>query len=707
MRQEHCRYECLTQRIRTAICALAAAASLAATAADAAALGEAGRGSKPAGGERTSASVYRIGAADTLTIDVRNEPQLSGTYDVRPDGKITLPLIGDLRAAGTKPQSLADRLEKRLGAYIRDPVVTVAVTDATGTFESRIRIIGSGVPPRSLPYREGMTALDAVLDAYGRLPDTAAGNSAHLLRRSDGDRRRVPLRLTDLAAQPRTVDNPRLRPGDVMVIPEGFFTGDWQFDQFVEASQTFTDNVDLAPSDEKEAALISEIGPGATLNADLARLQAAFSGSVRYQRQSFNDAGNDLNANLAGNATAEWAENLFFTDVSASVSQQVLDSAAGRSASDASTANRELVQTYRVSPYVVNRFGRAARVETRYTGAVTLIDDLAGDDGQLRFDRGDDDDTSDSVQHTVSLTISSGPRFDRWSWTLTGTASELNFLGDEADPGQPGQPGGRNDDADQSRRDVLLQNRFALSQQFALTGDIGYQKLDSDDATDSFESTQWAIGFRYTPSPNTLLTASAGERNDDRSFSLEARQDISADTSISVTYTEEVASGQERLVANLPDNVEDVDNLEPSDIRFSVRDEVTRTETLAARFNTSFGRNTVGLRGSYATESEDATGGGTSEEQIRFSVDYRRPLTRDVRLNAGAGYGRTMFDGVDAGRGPEDIEDDDYDLNLGLDYMGFQRLSLGARYTFSRRDSTASGDDFTENTVTISGRFRF
>jgi len=663
-----------------------------------------GQSATDAGDTGNGARPYRIGSADTLAVEVRGEPKVSGSYTVRPDGRITLPLVGDLRATGIKPARLADRLEKRLAAYIQDPVVTVTVTDATGTFESRIRIIGGGVPPRSLPYRDGMTVLDAILDAYGQLPATAAGNRAYLLRRANGERRRMPLRLGDLAARPGEVDNPRVRPGDVMVIPEGFLAGDWRFEPFVSASQTFTDNVDLEPSDDKEAALITEIGPGATLQADLARLQAAFNGSVRFQRRSLNDTGNGLNADLAGNATVEWVENLVFTDAAASVSQQVLDSGVARSASDVNTANRELVQTYRVSPYVVNRLGRTARVEARYSGALTLIDDLGDDDGGQRFDRGDDDDTSDSVQHTVSLTVASGPRFDRWSWTLRGSASELNFLGEEDDPGQPGRV---NDDADQSRRDVVLQNQFALSRQFALTGDIGYQKLASDDATDSFESIRWALGFRYTPSPDTLLAANVGEQDDDRSFSVEARHDISPDTSVSLTYTEEVATGQERLVASLPTDVDDPGELEPSDIRFSLRDEVTRTESLTASFNTRFGRNTIGLRGSYATESEDTVGGDTSEKEIGFDIDYGRPLTRDVTLDAGFGYTRTNFEDVNAGQGTRDVEDDEYDANIGLDYTGFRRLTLGVDYTFSRRDSTVANDEFTENAVTVSGRLRF
>ena len=652
----------------------------------------------------TGAETYRIGASDTLNIDVRGEPRLSGPYAVRPDGDITLPLAGDVAASGTTPEALADVLEKRLAAYIMDPMVTVTVTGATGTFASRIRIIGSGVPPRSLPYREGMTALDAVISALGGLPETAAGNSAYLLRRVEGaeDRDRMPLALDDLLARTGEVANPELQPGDVMVIPEGFFAGTWQFEPFVTARQTYTDNVDLDPKGQEEAALITEVGPGVTLQGNMARLRAALNGSVRYERQSLNDAGNDVNADVAGNATAEWLENTLFTDASASISQQVLDSAGATSASGTNDANQETVQAYRVSPYLVNRLGRFARLETRYSSALTLI---SGDGGDRRFDRGGDDGASDTLQHTVSLTASSGPTFDRWSWTLRGSASELNALDDNQDVATTTAQTDRT--VDTSRRDVVLQNQFAISRSLALTGDIGYQKLDSDDQRDSFESIRWAAGFRYAPSPDTLLAANAGEQNDDFSFSVEARHDISPRTTVSVTYREEVATGQERLVASLPGDVENIEDLRPEDIRFSLRDEITRTETLTGRFQTRFGRNDLSLTGSYETESEDAIEGESTEERIRFSATYGRALTRDVALNLSGSYANVQFSDVDPGTGATDVEDDVYDATIGLDYTGFERLSLGLQYSFSRRDSTRASDEFTENAVTFSGSYRF
>ncbi len=644
---------------------------------------------------------YRIGPADSLRIDVRREPELSGTFTVRPDGRLALPLVGEVVVVGKTPGELAEALEDRLADYIADPLVTVYVEAATGTFDQRIRVIGDAVPPTTLPYRKGMTVLDVVL-ALGGLPPNASGSNAYLLRRENGERERIALDLRRLSRTGRAAENPRLRPGDIVVIPEGFFAGDWRFNQFVTARQTFTDNVDLEPDDEKEAALITEVGPGISLNADLARVQAALNASVLFERQSLSDSGNDFNANVAGLGTFEWAENFFFTDVSASVSQQVLDSAGAASASGANDANRETVQTYRVSPYVVRRLGRLARAEVRYAGTVTRISGDEDEDNDFdRFDR--DDDASDSIQHEVSLTASSGPWFGRYSWSLTGRASELDF----ADGDGAGSDFATGGDSDQSRREVILRNQYALFRDFALIGDIGYQKLETEDQEDEFEAPLWRGGFRWTPSPDTSLFALAGREDDDETLTVEARHDIGARTSVSLSYDEEVATGQERLAAALPQDPGDIDDFDPRRDRFSIRDEVTRTETLTGRVTTAFGRNSLGFEASYQTEQEDAVDGEDTEESILFGVDYGRPLTRELSFSLDATYENITFRDLSPVVGNDEVEDDEIDVSVGLDYTGFQNLSLSIQYFFSRRDSTESQDEFTENAVTVSGRFTF
>jgi len=648
--------------------------------------------------------VYRIGPSDSLRIEVRREPELSGTFIVRPDGRLALPLVGEVAVVGKTPAELADALEARLADYITDPLVTVYVEQAAGTFDQRIRVIGEAVPPTTLPYREGMTALDVVL-ALGGLPPHASGSDAYLLRRRDDGRRRIDLDLRRLSRTGRVGENPRLQPGDIVVIPEGFFTGDWRFRQFVTARQTFTDNVDLEPDDEKEAALISEIGPGISLNADLARVQGALNASVLAERQSLNDTETSVDADVAGAGTFEWFENLFLTDVAASVSRQVLDSGRGTSASAANDANRETVQTYRVSPYVVRRLARWAQFQARYAGTLTLISDDEDDaeDDDFRFDR--DDSASDSIQHEVSLTASSGPKFGRYSWTLTGRASELEF--DDGDDPDDDDFFASDQNSDLSRREAILRNQYLLFRDFAVIGDFGYQELEDEDGEDSFESPLWRLGFRWTPSEDTSLFALAGRQDDDETITVEARHAIGARTTLAVTFDEQVATAQERLAAALPQNPEDIDDFDPRRDRFSIRDEVTRTQTLTGRVDTAFGRNSLGFEASYQTEQEDAVDGDDTEESILFGVDYGRPLSRDLGLSFSATYENVTFSELNQAVGDDEVEDDEIDVSVGLDYTGFQNLSLSIQYLFARRDSTQARDDFTENAVTISGRFTF
>jgi len=640
--------------------------------------------------------IYRIGAADELDIAVRGEPELSDTYLVRPDGRITFPLIGDLSVVGRTPAEVSELITGKLEEYIRTPRVSVAVETATGTFADRIRVTGGAVTPRSLPYRAGMTVLDVVL-ALGGLPDSAAGDSAYLLRRRpDGERERVPLRLETLteAGQPANV---RLRPGDVVVIPVGFFAGDWRFEQFLVTRQTFTDNVDLEPSDEKESALISEIGPGVRLEADLARVQAALDGTVFYRRESLSDTDNDIRVDARGVGTVEWFRDLFLTDFAASVSQQSLDSGRGTSASAASDANRNTVQTYRVSPYLVRRLGRLASVEARYAGTVTLI---GGDDGD--DDRFAGDETSDSIEHTVTLQASSGPVFGRYGWSLIGRATELDF-DDGADEDRNLTLNDNDDDL--SRREVILRNQYALFRDFALIGDVGYQELDSEDETDSFESPLWAAGFRWTPSDATELFATVGRQNDDETLTARARHAISARTQLTLSYDERVATGQERLAAALPQTPEELEDFDPRQDRFAIRDEVTRIDTLRARIDTALGRNVMNFEARYQTEEEDIADSTDTEESLLFRVGYSRRLTRELNLSLDASFENTTFDEVRTGRG--DVEDDDYDLAVGFDYTGLRNIDLGLTYFFSRRESTEPEDEFTENAVTFTGRLTF
>jgi polysaccharide export outer membrane protein len=164
---------------------------------------------------------YLIGPGDSVNIIVWRNPELSMSVPVRPDGKLTSPLIEDLVAFGKNPTDLAREIEKKLTKFIQDPVVTVIVTNFVGPFSEQIRIVGSATRPSALPYRQNMTVLDAMI-AVGGITEFASGNRAVLIRTADSGKQYT-LRLRDLLRHGDVSANADLRPGDVIIIPEGFF----------------------------------------------------------------------------------------------------------------------------------------------------------------------------------------------------------------------------------------------------------------------------------------------------------------------------------------------------------------------------------------------------------------------------------------------------------------------------------------------------
>lgn len=164
---------------------------------------------------------YIIGPGDTLQIFVWRSPELSVSVPVRPDGKVSTPLVEDMVAVGKTPSQLARDMEKVLAEYIRSPQVNVIVTQPVSTF-SQVKIIGQVAKPQALPFREGITALDAVL-AVGGLAPFAAGNRAKIVRTENGKTREIKVKLDDLVNKGDMRQNLALRAGDVLVVPESRF----------------------------------------------------------------------------------------------------------------------------------------------------------------------------------------------------------------------------------------------------------------------------------------------------------------------------------------------------------------------------------------------------------------------------------------------------------------------------------------------------
>jgi len=167
------------------------------------------------------APLYRIGPGDQLQIFVWRNAELSTAVTVRPDGRITVPLIDDLEAADTTPTQLARDIEEALASFIQDPLVTVMVEGFVGTFQQQVRVVGAAVNPAAIPYRANMTLLDVMI-AVGGLTEFAAGDRATLVRVADGRQREFRVQLDSLLREGDISANAPVLPGDILIIPESF-----------------------------------------------------------------------------------------------------------------------------------------------------------------------------------------------------------------------------------------------------------------------------------------------------------------------------------------------------------------------------------------------------------------------------------------------------------------------------------------------------
>jgi polysaccharide export outer membrane protein len=166
---------------------------------------------------------YLLGPGDSVSVFVWRNPEVSGSFPIRPDGKMTMNLIEDLPASGKTPTQLARDIEKALSKYIQEPIATVIVGGGIGPYNQQIRVLGQATKPEALGYRERMSLVDVMI-SVGGLTDFADGNKAYISRiTEDGKRIQLGVRLNDLLQNGDSTANVEIRPGDVLVIPESFF----------------------------------------------------------------------------------------------------------------------------------------------------------------------------------------------------------------------------------------------------------------------------------------------------------------------------------------------------------------------------------------------------------------------------------------------------------------------------------------------------
>ena len=607
---------------------------------------------------------YRIGPGDALKITVWRDPELSTSVTVRPDGRITVPLVEDVPAAGKTPAELAETIKQGLSQYRRDVLVTVVVVSGLGDLSQQIRIVGQAVTPKALPYQSGMTLLDAIIAAGGLSPE-ADGNGAVIERKEDGSSRQIPVRIADLVRDGDPTANVALLPGDVIVIPEGFLEGEWHVSYRATATETFSDNIDQDPKGHRNAALITRAGPGISVSGSSARVQGAFSGDLFGVYQfGGEDEGFSLDPAISGTSTTELVPNHVFLDASANIRRRLLDARDNTSGSGASTSNRDLVAAFSASPYLVHQLGQFADAEWRYRVTPVLVD-ASGH--------------SDSLNQEASVTLDSGPDFSTVAWTF----SNIGRLEERS----------QESDIKSANSDLALS--YAVWDGFAVLAGIGYEYRSGDeDESDNFQGVTWHGGFRYEPNPDFNLQATYGRRDNDNNLNASLNYNIGPKTTLTAAYAEALETGQGRAESSTRQLSIDPDTGEivsVADEPFSFQDETTRTRTLRLGAVYADGRDTITLSGLRGTSD----GGEDGDEKFyNAAITWSRILSEEFNFSTLAAYEHSDF--TDDNR-----TDDTYLVNLRLGYQLSGRAQTFVSYSFQAQDSTQEDEDFIENAITV------
>jgi len=176
----------------------------------------------PSNTDNINSYKYLIGSGDVLNIFVWRNPEVSGSFVVRPDGMITTSLVEDIKVTGKTPTELARSIEEILATYLRDPIVTVTVESFVGPFSEQIRVIGEAAQPQAINYTQHMTLLDVMIQVGG-LTEFADGNDAVLIRIENGKQKQYQVMINELLKDGEISANVDMLPGDIIIIPEAWF----------------------------------------------------------------------------------------------------------------------------------------------------------------------------------------------------------------------------------------------------------------------------------------------------------------------------------------------------------------------------------------------------------------------------------------------------------------------------------------------------
>jgi polysaccharide biosynthesis/export protein len=655
--------------------------------------------------------LYQIGPGDELRITVFREPDLSTTVPVRPDGRLSMPLIEEINASGKTPSELARMIEAELTRFILSPMVTVEVLTAVGDLRQQIRVVGTAigpevagvgpgavrqrfpVAPRGLAYREGMTLLDVVTEVGGISP-FAAGNKATVIRTVDGRQTEIPARLDDLVNRGDMTANIRMAPGDVLLIPQGAFSGVWETALTAGAFVTFTDNINLVPSDDKESALITTLTPGISIRGTTPRFFGGANATLNLAYQEvFGD--NDFNAtegfetylNFLGTATVEAAPERLFIDTSLSISQQNTGGIGDSTSSSPFVLTDTVpVVTFRFSPYIPARLGDLGEAQFRYTFATTF-------EGTEEFDVIDAFTEREdlTVINALGLTFVSGPETSRWGpWSFEVSGSNET----------------REDLDDLNTATVEFGYAYPITYRLFALAAVGWDYFDDGFSENRVSSPSFAGGARWNPSPRLNLTATVGYRYERVAGNLNFIYSPTPRTSMFADYEEGLTTGTRSLARSAaflridPVTGEFIDTrtgfgFDPT-FGGTIDNVTTYNRNFRAGFSTTQGGNVFSANAGVLFEERQPD--GNDETAYFIGGNWSRQLGLRTRGVVGVGY--SLEDLVDR-------TDNVYRANVGLDYTFYRTLAATATYNFQMRDSDISAFEFTENvfTVGVTGTF--
>jgi polysaccharide export outer membrane protein len=642
-----------------------------------------------------------------LQISVRGQPDLSRTIVVRPDGWITFPLVDDVIAANKTPEQLARHIEKELGVFVRDPQVLVNVQNPVGPLERRIVVNGSAGQLGAIPFRQNMTLLDVVIEVGGLAP-FAAGNDAVVYRRTISGVQEIPVRLGDLIGEGDPTANIEMRPGDIVMIPEGFLTGEWTAAGSVGFQTSYTDNFNLSPDGQKDPALLFTVTPGVALRGQSARVNAALSASAALQYRTLSRSEANVSPSLSATSNSELVREHLFLDANASIAQQPLSTNQSQSESG-DDSGLSTVSTALVSPYLLNRLGSFANVETRLTSAVTL--ETNGDDngGGSNSNSGNNDQLSNAVTNVFSIGLGSGRDFTRFLWTNRYYVGRQTRFGDSDVDGAGG----------------VFSPEYVVKPGFSVLGDFGYEVLDDGDTTLSGPTVRG--GFDWRASPTFSLRAIYGLELENETGEVNLRYDIGPRTTLVGSATRAVETGQQSLLVTTeslgvnPATGAFVDRrtglaFTPTPQAVSVDDNLSLTTGGSLNLSHNSGVNTFSIS-VFVTFQEDLDnnndqGNGGDEKNYGANASWSRQLDQKTGLTLSAGY--SGGDNGNSGNRNNSNNGnrsgdkfDRYSFSIALNRTLYESLQGFIRYGFQTQTSDNRDDEFTENAVIVGLTYDF